>query len=65
MKTYFAKEEERTRQSIRSIQVEGGGPMNCKHKNNSFFNVHVLMKYQEVMLSDAYVMPSSKRGTET
>ena len=35
------------------------------HPNKSLFEVHVLMSYQEVMLTDSYTSPSSRGGTRT
>ena len=67
MELYFAKEGERIKESVKHIatkdllteseQCKTGDDM----KNKPFFDLHVLLKYQEVMLTDAYVSPSARR----
>ena len=68
MQAYFDKEESRRNEVVKWIHL--GEEVNnksirrlhtAKTVDGGFFCVHVLLRYQELMLSESYVAPTSRR----
>ena len=64
MKEYFRKEERRMNEQVTSIRKTDlkneVASMEKVPKKNSLYDVHLLMNYQEVMLTDSYTSPSAR-----
>ena len=70
LKMVFVREEERMNKNMKSISMKdimrsNGGNKELKEKlrNSSFYDVHVLLRYQEDMLTSSYVRPTSRSGS--
>ena len=70
MRMYFVREEERMTKNVKAISMtdimrkDEKEPNLLKNfKDKSFYSVHVLLRYQQDMLTSSYVRPASRVGS--